>query len=289
MVLLNVQVLVWLTFSLLGHIHAGSTSTGSLTQKTSDSSTSSTCQTPSTVTDDPFVEKVTKIIYTTTSVRVTKTIEQTISNIETSTKIITSTLTTTALSITVATVTSRQRATITLETTLTKILFQQETKIIDRIIVSTVLTETSYTTVEIVSLIRSTTTSFFQSSYSVQGTLTTQIQVTNINTLIVFQPSIDFTTNPTGTLTIFTATALYILDSTSRFTRTSYLTTATLVLTAYTAGTPLKATQTVPNNVSILSVTWDIKTFNSLVTAGTTTIPVPVIPIIVNTKTSLID
>lgn len=266
----------WLIFgSVLGEQYYGKPSS-SLTQQTSDGtgSSSTSVQFSTIISDDPMTVTETVFNYLTTSSRITRTIELTVTLTELSTKILTKQITSTALSITQATVTSREKATIVLSTTLTRVSFIESTDLRPTTRITTVTTDTSTTTVAIVSLRRSTTTTFFQSSYSVEGTFTTLIQVLNTNTLVILEPEVSVT-SVTDRLTVYTATAVFFISTIT----TEYLTTITdTVNTRVTeyGQTVTNGFVTIGPTTSISLTVFTIKTFGKYSTAATVQIPVPI-------------
>lgn len=260
-----------------GQYYPGSSSSSTLTRKTSsatDSLSSESLSISTIVTDDPMTVTETVFNYLTTSSRITRTIELTVTLTELSTKILSKQITSTALSITQATVTSREKATIILSTTLTRVSFTESTDLRPTTRVTTVTTQTSVTTVAIVSLRRSTTTSFFQSSFSVEGTFTTVIEVLNTNTLVILEPNVEVT-SVTDRLTVYTATAVFLISSVT--TEYSFTTTLLVTTTLVNYGeTDIIATRTIGQTTSVSLTIFTIQTFGKYSTAATIAVPVPI-------------
>jgi hypothetical protein len=237
------------------------------------SSSSSQSPTPSTVREDPMTVTETVFTYRTTSTRVTRTIELTVTLTDHSTNLVTTVLTTTALSITQATVTTRQRAFVTLSTTLTRIVFTQSTYFEERTRTTTVETDTSITTVAVVSLLRTTSTTFFESSYAVTYTFTTQVLVTNQNTLIIFEPSVSYRTEPFDTLTIYTETILFVVNSLTTVYKTTITQFRTLTISSF-LGTVTQNTIFLPQATTIRETSFDVSSLGFYFTQQTVTVPV---------------
>ncbi len=238
--------------------------------------TESSCAlTPKTITDDAMTVTSTVISYETESVRVTKTIEVTVTSTDFIRRTTTVQMTSTALSITVSTSTTRVTALITTKTTLTRFVF--ENKLITVPFTRTTVggTITSETSVTIVSLSRSTFTVFTRSQYASTGTLTAEFFITFTNTLNIIYPLITSSDFLDGTRTLYIATALYIIDETVTNYATTIILSQTPSINIYPAGSVTVAGIVITPVISSTYTQFNILTANELVTGTTVGVAFP--------------